>query len=220
VDWSPPTGVRCDHALRAGAEVPAWYDSMVAKLIAHAPTREQCIDQLAAAIDRTVLLGLQSNRAFLGRLLRHENFRAGLEVSTAFIEQQFGVAASRQPQPDVRVWALAAWLSVAQLEHQSTLAAALATALARTGGVGGRNHRDARASLPDTLQRAGGTRRGLDPGAGGAGCNRSSGHGQHRRRARRLSLRVVGHDALAAHVAGRLRLRLPTARYRALERGR
>ena len=113
VDWSPPTGVRCDHALRAGAEVPAWYDSMVAKLIAHAPTREQCIDQLAAAVDRTVLLGLQSNRAFLGRLLRHESFRAGLDVSTAFIETQFGAAETRQPQPDAKLWALAAWISVA-----------------------------------------------------------------------------------------------------------
>ncbi len=113
VDWSPPAGVRCDHALRAGAEVPAWYDSMVAKLIAHAPTREQCIDQLAAAVDRTVLLGLQSNRAFLGRLLRHESFRAGLDVSTAFIERHFGAAGTRQPQPDAKLWALAAWISVA-----------------------------------------------------------------------------------------------------------
>ena len=113
VDWSVPTCVRCDHALRAGAEVPIWYDSMVAKLIAHAPTREQCIDQLAAAVDRTVLLGVQSNRAFLGRLLRHESFRAGLDVSTAFIERHFSAAATRQPQPDAKLWALAAWISVA-----------------------------------------------------------------------------------------------------------
>jgi geranyl-CoA carboxylase alpha subunit len=113
VDWSPPKGIRCDHALRAGAEVPAWYDSMVAKLIAHAPTREQCIDQLAAAVDRTVLLGLQSNRAFLGRLLRHENFCEGRDVSTAFIERHFGPAETRQPQPDAKLWALAAWISVA-----------------------------------------------------------------------------------------------------------
>ena len=113
VDWSVPTGVRCDHALRAGAGVPAWYDSMVAKLIAHAPTREQCIDQLAAALDRTVLLGVQTNRAFLGRLLRHQNFRAGHDVSTAFIDRHFGAAEARQPQPDAKLWALAAWISVA-----------------------------------------------------------------------------------------------------------
>jgi geranyl-CoA carboxylase alpha subunit len=113
VDWSAPTGVRCDHALRAGADVPAWYDSMVAKLIAHAPTREQCIDQLAAAVDQTVLLGVQSNRAFLGRLLRHESFRAGRDVSTAFIARHFGATETRQPQPDAKLWALAAWISVA-----------------------------------------------------------------------------------------------------------
>ncbi len=113
VDWSVPAGVRCDHALRAGAEVPAWYDSMVAKLIVQAPAREQCIDQLAAAVDRTVLLGLQSNRAFLGRLLRHERFRAGHDVSTAFIARHFSSAESRQPQPDAKLWALAAWISVA-----------------------------------------------------------------------------------------------------------
>jgi len=113
VDWEVPTGVRCDHALRADADVPTWYDSMVAKLIAHAPTRAQCIDQLAAAVDRTVLLGVQSNRAFLGRVLRHDSFRAGHDVSTAFIERHFGTPAVRQPQPDAKLWALAAWISVA-----------------------------------------------------------------------------------------------------------
>ena len=113
VDWSVPAGVRCDHALRAGAAVPAWYDSMVAKLVTHAPTREQCIDQLAAALDRTVLLGVQSNRAFLGRVLRHSGFRAGQDVSTGFIERHFGAPADRQPQPDAKLWALAAWISVA-----------------------------------------------------------------------------------------------------------
>jgi len=113
VDWEVPTGVRCDHALRADADVPTWYDSMVAKLIAHATTRAQCIDQLAAAVDRTVLLGVQSNRAFLGRVLRHDSFRAGHDVSTAFIERHFGTPAVRQPQPDAKLWALAAWISVA-----------------------------------------------------------------------------------------------------------
>jgi geranyl-CoA carboxylase alpha subunit len=113
VDWSAPMGVRCDHALRTGTEVPDWYDSMVAKLVAHAATRAECIEQLAAALDRTVLLGVPSNRAFLGRLLRHDGFRAGHDVSTAFIERHFGVAGERQPQPDAKLWALAAWISVA-----------------------------------------------------------------------------------------------------------
>jgi geranyl-CoA carboxylase alpha subunit len=112
-DWCAPPGVRCDHALAHGAQVPPWYDSMVAKLIAHGPTRADCIGQLAAALDRTVLLGLPSNRSFLAQLLRHEAFVAGQGVSTGFIGQYFAAPASRAPVPDAGVWALAAWLSVA-----------------------------------------------------------------------------------------------------------
>jgi geranyl-CoA carboxylase alpha subunit len=105
--------VRCDHALAAGTEVPAWYDSMVAKLVVHAPTRAQCVEQLVHALDSTVLLGVQTNRTFLARLLRHDSFRDGLDVSTAFIARHFAAAESRQSPPDAREWALAAWLSVA-----------------------------------------------------------------------------------------------------------
>jgi geranyl-CoA carboxylase alpha subunit len=113
VDWYAAPGVRCDHALAAGVDVPAWYDSMVAKLIAHASTREDCIDRLAAALDRTVLLGVPSNRAFLARILRHDTFRAGRDVSTAFIARHFADTGARHDAPTAREWALAAWLSAA-----------------------------------------------------------------------------------------------------------
>jgi geranyl-CoA carboxylase alpha subunit len=113
VDWHVPPGVRCDHALAPGATVTAWYDSMVAKLIAHAPTRAECVERLADALDHTVLLGLPSNRAFLARVLRHEAFVTGRDVSTAFIAEHFGDASDRQSAPDPATWALAAWLSVA-----------------------------------------------------------------------------------------------------------
>ncbi len=113
IDWAAPPGVRCDHALAAGSAVPAWYDSMVAKLVAHAATREEALARLADALDRTVLLGLQTNREFLARVLRHPAFVAGGEVSTAFIGQHFAAPASRAGEPDARTWALAAWLSVA-----------------------------------------------------------------------------------------------------------
>jgi geranyl-CoA carboxylase alpha subunit len=113
IDWSAPESIRCDHSLAAGTTVPAWYDSMVAKLVAHAPTRDACIDRLAAAVDRTAFLGVASNRAFLARLLRHPEFRDGANVSTAFIERNFATPALRESPPDARLWALAAWLSVA-----------------------------------------------------------------------------------------------------------
>ncbi|HEX9207768.1 MAG TPA: biotin carboxylase N-terminal domain-containing protein [Steroidobacteraceae bacterium] len=113
IDWSAPAGVRCDHALARGSSVPAWYDSMVAKVVAHAASREDALAQLADALDRTVLLGVPSNRAFLARVLRHPAFVAGVDVSTAFIGHHFPTPGSRAEEPDARTWALAAWLSVA-----------------------------------------------------------------------------------------------------------
>ena len=113
VDWHVPGGVRCDHALETGAAIPAWYDSMVAKLVAHAPTRTECIGRLADALDHTVLHGVPSNRTFLARALRHEAFVAGRDVSTAFVGRHFGDGASRAAVPDTQAWSLAAWLSVA-----------------------------------------------------------------------------------------------------------
>jgi geranyl-CoA carboxylase alpha subunit len=72
-----PGGARFDHALSEGLEVTPYYDSMLGKLVVHAATREEAIDQLAAALDRTELLGLPTNRRFLAACLRHIEFRAG-----------------------------------------------------------------------------------------------------------------------------------------------
>ncbi|NPC55712.1 acetyl/propionyl/methylcrotonyl-CoA carboxylase subunit alpha [Caenimonas soli] len=81
-----PGDVRFDHALFEGLEVPPHYDSMLGKLIAHAPTRAQAIDQLAAALDRTQLLGLPTNRRFLAACLRHPRFREGAAL-IPFLDQ-------------------------------------------------------------------------------------------------------------------------------------
>ena len=113
LDWRPDELTRCDHALRPGLRISPFYDSMLAKLVAHGTTRAEAVDRLARALDRTVLLGVPSNRAFLARILRHPVFAAGTAVSTAFIEQSFGDAAARASVPDAATWALAAWLSVA-----------------------------------------------------------------------------------------------------------
>jgi len=72
-----PADVRMDHALRDGASVPPYYDSMIGKLIAHAPTRDEAIERLAAALEQTVVLGLPTNRALLIECLRDPVFRAG-----------------------------------------------------------------------------------------------------------------------------------------------
>src|ERR1700752_1712926 len=56
--WHPAQGVRTDHALHSGAEISPFYDSMIAKVIAHGATRDQARERLAKALDDTVALGL------------------------------------------------------------------------------------------------------------------------------------------------------------------
>lgn len=70
-------GLRFDHAIEAGAEVSPHYDSMLGKLIVHAPTRAQAIDHLTAALQQLQLLGLPTNRAMLMACLQHPSFKAG-----------------------------------------------------------------------------------------------------------------------------------------------
>jgi geranyl-CoA carboxylase alpha subunit len=70
-------GMRFDHSLFQGLDVPPYYDSMLGKLIAHAPTRDEAITQLAAALDHTEILGLPTNRRLLAACLRHPLFRSG-----------------------------------------------------------------------------------------------------------------------------------------------
>ena len=85
--FKPSEGIRFDHAICAGQQVSPWYDSMLGKLIAHAPTRSEAIAKLAAALDATELLGLPTNRALLAACLRHEGFQAGQARIPFLVEQ-------------------------------------------------------------------------------------------------------------------------------------
>jgi 3-methylcrotonyl-CoA carboxylase alpha subunit len=80
-----PEGVRVDTAAEAGADVSPHYDPLIAKLIAHAPTREAALAKLADALDRTVIAGPRSNVGFLAALARAEAVRAG-RIDTDFID--------------------------------------------------------------------------------------------------------------------------------------
>ena len=107
VRWQAPAHVRCDHALASGAVVSAFYDSMLAKVVAHARTRDDAIARLAAALDDTVCLGVPTNRGFLARVLRDAGFAAGA-VGTAYLERAFPGDAERRAPPSSRLEALAA----------------------------------------------------------------------------------------------------------------
>ena len=80
--WLPAPELRCDAALVSGQWVSPNYDSMLAKLISHAPTRDIAIQQLADGLDRTVCLGLVNNRGYLAQVLRSATFNSGVFDTT------------------------------------------------------------------------------------------------------------------------------------------
>ena len=75
-----PLDTRFDHAIFEGLQVSPHYDSMLGKLIAHAPTRGEAIARLASALDRTEVVGLPTNRRLLAACLRHPQFQAGVAL--------------------------------------------------------------------------------------------------------------------------------------------
>jgi 3-methylcrotonyl-CoA carboxylase alpha subunit len=81
-----PADIRVDSGVEKGGEVTPFYDPMIAKLIAHAPTREAAVDRLTDALAHTLVAGVRTNLAFLAALCRSESFRAG-KVDTGFIDR-------------------------------------------------------------------------------------------------------------------------------------
>jgi geranyl-CoA carboxylase alpha subunit len=82
--WQMPDGVRVEHALQSGAEIPPFYDSMVAKVISHGADRNEARSRLICALEQTAAFGVTTNQGFLISCLRHPGFAKG-EATTAFI---------------------------------------------------------------------------------------------------------------------------------------
>ncbi|WP_324652689.1 biotin carboxylase N-terminal domain-containing protein [Georgenia sp. H159] len=83
---SLPTGVRVDHALRDGTHVSSAYDPLLAKVVAHAPTRAEALARLDRALADTHVLGVVTNTAFLRRLLADDDVAAG-RMDTGLIDR-------------------------------------------------------------------------------------------------------------------------------------
>jgi 3-methylcrotonyl-CoA carboxylase alpha subunit len=80
-----PDGVRVDAGVEQGGEVSAFYDPMIAKLIAHGQDRADAIGQLARACGEVEVWPVKTNAGFLARLLDQPDFQAG-DIDTSFIE--------------------------------------------------------------------------------------------------------------------------------------
>jgi propionyl-CoA carboxylase alpha chain len=90
VRFAPPPGpaaggLRLDAGVEAGSGVSPHYDSMLAKVIAWAPTRQAAARMLASALDRSLIHGPATNRDLLAAVLRDPAFLAG-EADTSFLD--------------------------------------------------------------------------------------------------------------------------------------
>lgn len=87
--YHPPggPGVRVDTHIYAGYTVPPYYDSLLAKVIAHGRTRSEALARINQALESFIIEGITTNIPFLRRIVGHPDFVAG-EVDTKFLERQ------------------------------------------------------------------------------------------------------------------------------------
>ena len=92
IRYQPPAEVagevRVDTGVHEGGEISMYYDSMIAKLITHAPTRHEAILKMQCALNAFVIRGVASNLMFQSALLRHPRFGEG-RLTTAFIPEEY-----------------------------------------------------------------------------------------------------------------------------------
>ncbi|WP_181807979.1 ATP-binding protein, partial [Streptomyces shenzhenensis] len=107
-DWAPQTGtlhrlavpdsVRLDTGYTDGDEIGVHYDAMLAKAVAHAPTRAEALRKLAHALEQATLHGPTTNRDLLVRSLRHEEFAAA-RMDTGFYDRHLPELTPPAPDP-------------------------------------------------------------------------------------------------------------------------
>ena len=81
-------GVRVDDGYEQGMDIPIFYDPMIAKLVVHAPTREEAIERMSRAIDEYQIQGIQTTLSFGKWAIHTEPFKAG-QYDTKCIEKYF-----------------------------------------------------------------------------------------------------------------------------------
>ena len=88
--WRPPhgEGVRLDTAIDEGALIPPYYDSMIAKLIVHAPDRPHAVRRLRDALDAFVIEGVATNVDLLRAVTGHPDFLEN-RLDTRWLETVF-----------------------------------------------------------------------------------------------------------------------------------
>lgn len=101
--WVPPSGkgVRLDTHAFEGYRVPPYYDSMIAKIIAHGPNRGAAIERMAAALRSFDVAGIATTIPFQLRVIEHPRFRAG-DVTTTWVEKHLLAELGESPPLEER----------------------------------------------------------------------------------------------------------------------
>jgi propionyl-CoA carboxylase alpha chain len=126
VNFPAGPDVRVDHGTIEGQEISASFDPMIAKVIGRGDTREEAIRRTRGALRETVLLGLQTNAAYLEQVLAHPAFAAG-ETTTSFLDEHADELLGDALTPDeARVLIAAAAMASPRFDHRFEIPAPLA----------------------------------------------------------------------------------------------
>jgi acetyl/propionyl-CoA carboxylase alpha subunit len=90
IGWAEPKrpGIRVDTGFAQGLEISRFYDSLIAKVIAHGETRADAIEKLRAALMDFHILGVKTNIPYLLEILAHPLFQSG-DIDTGFLGREF-----------------------------------------------------------------------------------------------------------------------------------
>jgi len=119
IHW--PTDIRIDTGIEAGSEISQYYDSMVAKVIAYGSERREACDRLAAALETTAVIGVETNTAFLRDCVLAEDFYEG-RATTSFLPETFpdGWQPDAATDPIMAMRAAAIWQAIEEQRQPFT----------------------------------------------------------------------------------------------------
>jgi urea carboxylase len=89
VHWPQADGLRIDHWIESGIEVPTLFDPMLAKVIVHAADRDTALAQLSQALASSEIYGIETNLAYLQALLRSKTCQRGELLTRSLAEFEF-----------------------------------------------------------------------------------------------------------------------------------
>ena len=113
-----PPDARVDSGIEAGAEIGAWYDPMIAKLIVRGADRSDALARLRRALAQTEIAGVQSNVRFLQRVASSRAFRDA-DLDTGLIERNAAELLGNDGPPSHRALAVAAFAELADEERSA-----------------------------------------------------------------------------------------------------